>query len=78
MGGTKVAIYSAVTLTISIFTLMISDNAYAEVNSKTLESVALPTGISEGVAEIKTGFRPVLVTVFFICTHIVAVARSKI
>jgi YVTN family beta-propeller protein len=54
----NVAFYYVVMLTVFVFTLMVCDNADAQVNEKTLESVALPTGISEGVPEIKTGGLP--------------------
>jgi YVTN family beta-propeller protein len=38
--------------------LFYDNNAYAQIGSKTLESVAVPTGISEGVAQINTGDSP--------------------
>ncbi len=57
----NVAFYYVVMLTVSICTLMVCENVYAEVNSQTLESIATPTGISEGVAEIKIGDYPVYI-----------------
>lgn len=57
----SILILSATILVFNCIMILYDNDAYAQVDNNTLESVAVPAGISEGVAQINTGESPIYI-----------------